>query len=303
MNKVNLASYISKLTFDLFQRLGVHVLQNHFYSPIPDTRILGTRKDLWDNESEMAGVDLNIGGQIDYLKNVLPQYRKELNFPQNKTAIPYEYYRNNREFGFLSAAVLHSMIRHFSPGKIIEVGSGYSTMVSARACLMNETHGKTTKLTSVDPYPNKIIKKGFPGLSEVIPKKAEEVPVDFFLQLENQDILFIDSTHVIRIGGDVTYLYLDILPKLRKGVIIHIHDIFLPRHYPKDWVIQQRRFWTEQYLLQAFLTYNRNYEVMWCGSFIYLKHLSELKSAIPLPSEAHIFENYFSSSFWMRKIS
>lgn len=292
----------SQIVFEFFQNFGIHVLKRHYYSPIPNTQVLKGKKYLLEKENDLLGIDMNDEMQIDLLENIFPKFRNEVNFPLKKTSIPYEYYINNGNFGLISAAILHCMIRSYTPNTIVEIGSGNSTYVSARASLMNQATGCATKLISIEPYPNQVLKKGFPGLSSLIPKNVEEVDRDFFSQLEDKDILFIDSSHVIRIGGDVNYLYLDVLPRLKKGVIVHIHDIFFPKQYPEDWVIRDRNFWTEQYLLQAFLIYNNKFEVLWCGSYAYLKHLERLKSIFPPPNGLGYHKNYFSSSFWMRKI-
>jgi len=140
-------------------------------------------------------------------------------------------------------------------------------------------------------------------LSRLLIQKVEDVGVDFFSSLDDGDILFIDSSHVVRTGGDVPFLYMEVLPRLRKGVLVHIHDIFLPLAYPKEYVIKKRCFWNEQYLLQAFLTYNDAFEVLLCGSYLHLKHLEELRSTFPPPAGLGVHENYFSSSFWMRKFA
>ena len=106
---------------------------------------------------------------------------------------------------------------------------------------------------AIEPYPNKLLTNGFAGLSDLIATPIQDVPLSTFTDLEANDILFIDSTHVLKTGGDVQYEYLEILPRLKKDVLIHAHDIFLPRSYPREWMYERRWFWTEQYLLQAFL--------------------------------------------------
>lgn len=293
----------SQRSFEFLQNIGIHLMRKHYYSPIPDTRELSEKKDIWERETELPGLHMNIEKQLDLLQNIFPSYQRECDFPLEKTPIRHEYYVNNGAFGFVSAAAYHCMIRHFYPKTIIEIGSGNSTYVSARASTMNQADGVATKLISVEPYPNQVLKEGFPGFAELITKKAEDIGVDFFSQLEDRDIVFIDSSHVVRIGGDVVFLYLEILPRLKKGVIVHIHDIFFPKHYPKDWVIRNRYFYSEQYLLQAFLTYNRQFEVLWCGSYIYLKFFDMLKSTFPPPKGLDFNENYFSGSFWMRRVN
>jgi hypothetical protein len=110
------------------------------------------------------------------------------------------------------------------------------------------------------------------------------------------DILFIDSSHVLRIGSDVQYLFLEVLPRLAPGVLVHIHDIFMPAEYPREWVLTHGYFWTEQYLLQAFLTFNTSWEVIWAGSFMQLNHRESLACAFP-----QAVLDAMPGSFWIRR--
>jgi methyltransferase family protein len=295
-------SLFSRRSFEFFQRHGVHVLQNHFYSPVPDTSQLARRTGLWEKESEMPGVDLNPGDQLAFLETAVAQWKNECRFPMQKTAVPHEYFLSNGAYGLLSAAILHCMIRHYHPKIVIEVGSGNSTYVSARACLMNEADGRPTRLVAIEPYPNGVLQAGFPGLSGLVRKGAEEVGIEKYLELDAGDILFIDSSHVVRMGNDVVFLYLEVLPRLRKGVVVHIHDIFFPFQYPRDWILERRWLWSEQYLLQAFLAFNRTFEIRWCGSYMHAKYLDRLKAAFPPPPGLGEERGYFSSSLWMQKV-
>lgn len=283
--------------FRLFEKAGFHVTPNNFYSPIPELTSLNA--NLWENETKLTGLDINLEEQLRLLNQVFPQFKSEYNFPTSKTNTPYEYYLDNTCFGSVDAEVLHSMIRHFKPKKMVEIGSGFSTYISARACLLNkEKDGVNTELIAVEPYPNDTLKKGFPGLSALIQKPLEQVELDLFSSLEANDILFIDSTHVLKIGGDVKYEYLEILPRLKNGVVVHSHDIFLPGEYPKNWVMGNHWFWTEQYLLQAFLAFNSAFEILWAGQYMSLKHPEELSLAFPSyrkdPSRS-------PGSFWIRR--
>lgn len=286
--KFHEANYIKYFTF--WEKKGFHITPNHFYQPIPDTRTL--KNDLWEKESELVGVDMNTDLQLDLLRNVFPRYSEEYNnFPQERTDVPYEFHFNNGMFDGVDALVLYCMVRHFRPKMIIEVGSGYSTFVSAKASLRN----RNTKLMCIEPYPNETLKQGFPGLTELITKKVEDIDLDFFSRLESGDILFIDTSHVIKIGGDVNFLYLEVIPRLKKGVIVHIHDIFFPKEYPKSWVLDEYRFWTEQYLLQAFLAFNTAFEILFCNSYMGLKYPSEMKSTFPHSPWL------YGGSIWIRK--
>ena len=314
--KENLARGISKVLpklawdkkcYRIFEEAGFHITPNHFYYPIPDTSVLGD--NLWEKESELVGLDMNVSEQLRLLQQVFPKFKEEYNFPtaKNNVSNEHDFYLNNFNFCAGDAEVLHSMIRYFKPKKIVEIGSGFSTYLSARAALMNkEKDGVNTELIAVEPFPNDTLKRGFPGLSALIQKPLEQVDLDLFLSLEANDILFIDSSHVLKIGGDVKYEYLDILPRLGSGVIIHSHDIFFPCEYPKNWALDNHWFWTEQYLLQAFLAFNSAFEILWATQYMTRKYLNELKLAFPSfenisPTDIKVGTAIGSGSLWIKR--
>ena len=282
--------------FSLWESLGFHITPNHFYQPIPDTITL--KDELWLRQSELVGVDMNEQKQIQLL-NQFMRFKEEYDaFPKNKASKPYQYYINNPNFGAVDAEILYCIIRHFKPKKIIEIGSGYSTYLSAQAILKNEEeNGNKTELIAIEPYPDEVLKSGFSGLSKLILTKIEEIDLSEFSELKENDILFIDSSHVLKIGNDVQYEYLEILPRLNKGVIIHIHDIFLPMEYPKKWVLEMHRFWNEQYLLQSFLAFNSAFEVLWAGSYMHLRHPEKLEKAFSSYNRKMVGPG----SLWIRK--
>lgn len=291
----------SKSLFNLWEKRGYHVTPVHFYEPIPDTRTL--KNDLWLKNSELVGIDINEKKQLKLLSLFVKFKKKYDGFPREKTSIPFEYYTNNGWFEGVDSEILYCMICHFKPRRIFEIGAGYSTYLSAQAILKNKEEDKSYRcdLVSIEPNPNDVLKKGFPGLAKLISKRVQDVPLSEFKKLGRNDILFIDSSHVLKTGGDIQYLYLDILPRLRKGVIIHIHDIFLPSEYPKEWILKDYRFWTEQYLLQAFLVFNKNFEVLWAGRYMHLKHSDKLEYAFKSYKRNKSDYRGPISSFWMRK--
>jgi len=289
---------IFKKLFPLWEKLGFHITRNHFYEPIPDTRTL--KDDLWEKQSELVGIDMNEEGQINLLSLFSSKFRKEYeSFPRN-TSIPYQYYIDNGSFESVDGEILYCIIRHFKPKKIFEIGSGYSTYLSAQAILKNkeEDNDYECELVAIEPYPNDILKAGFPGLSKLIPKKVQDIPLSEFKKLRENDILFIDSSHVLKIGSDVQYEYLEILPRLHKGVIVHLHDIFLPAEYPKKGILEDYRFWTEQYLLQAFLTLNDSFRVLFAASYMHLKHPDKLEACF----SSYKRDERWPGSFWIRRI-
>jgi predicted O-methyltransferase YrrM len=283
--------------FAVWERMGFHITPNHFYQPIPDTRSL--TDDLWLRKSELVGVDVNEQGQIQLLREFSSRFRNEYDcLPKQRPSIPTQYYTSNPAFGALDGKMLYCMIRHFRPKRLIEIGSGYSTYLSAQALLKNEGEsGDKTELIVVDPYPSLTVRNGLSGLSKLICNKVEKVSIDEFTKLQENDILFIDSTHVLRIGNDVQYIYLEILPRINKGVVIHVHDIFMPGEYPKAWVKESHIFWNEQYLLQSFLAFNNEFEVLWAAIYMHLRHHDCLEEAFG-PGEQRYEKG---GSFWMRR--
>ncbi len=303
---------LPKLAFDkecyrIFERAGFHITPNHFYSPIPDSSTL--TDELWEKESGLVGLGMNTNVQLKLLHEVFPQFRDEFDFPKTKdpSMQDYDFYLKNGSYEAGDAEVLHSMIRHFKPKKIVEIGSGFSTFLSAKACLINkEKDGIDSKLVAIEPFPNDVLKKGFPGLSALIQKPLEEVDLDLFCDLEANDILFIDSTHVLKIGGDVKYEYLEILPRLKNGVVVHSHDIFLPGEYPKSWIVDNHWFWTEQYFLQAFLAFNNAFEILWASQYMIRRYLEEIIPLFPsyqniILSNSESNHGVGSGSLWIKR--
>lgn len=291
-----------KQHFHLWERRGYHITPVHFYEPIPDTRTFPDA--FWAGLSDLPGINLNEQNQLALLSLFAAKFADEYNaFPQ--TAPPTEscYFFRNPFFGSVDAEVLYCMIRHYKPRRIIEVGAGFSTYLSAQAILKNRAEDSNYEcaLIAIDPHPNPTLEAGFPGLTKLIATNVQEIPPSEFEALAANDILFVDSSHVLRIGGDVPHLYLDILPRLTRGVLVHVHDIFLPAQYPRTWVLDMHRFWNEQYVLQAFLTYNAAFEVIWAGYYMHLKHPGKLESAFG--SYRRRGSDDWPVSFWTRKVA
>jgi predicted O-methyltransferase YrrM len=265
--------------FRALQPTGVHLTRNHFYEPVPDTRTLDVT--IWSPRSEQPGIDLNRAGQIDLLERVFPAYMHECDFPWEAPPTPFDYHFANDYFYPVDAEVLHSFIRHFKPRRVIEVGSGYSTKVATNAARINAARdGVHTEVICIEPYPSDELTR-LPGVTRLIRDKIQDVDVRLFEELDRNDILFIDSSHVVKIGSDVVHEYLDIIPRLRPGVLVHAHDIFIPDEYPREWVMREHKFWTEQYLLQAFLAFNARFDILWASSFMSATEKERLERVFP----------------------
>ncbi|MFH1478162.1 MAG: class I SAM-dependent methyltransferase [Candidatus Omnitrophota bacterium] len=289
----------NKWFFSIWEKKGYHIVPISYYEPIPDTKTL--KNDIWENPSELIGIGINEDKQLELLSMFSSRYKQEYDiFPEEKQSGSAGYYTKNNWFECVDGEIYYSMICHFKPKRIIEIGAGFSTLLAAKAILKNkeEDSSYNAELETIEPYPRGFLKKGFPGLTKSVVEKVENISFQKFEALEENDILFIDSSHVLNIGGDVKYEYLEILPRLRKGVIIHIHDIFLPNDYPKEDVMNNKLFWTEQYLLQAFLLFNDSFEILLSSSYMNLKHPDRLEQAF------NSYQRYRGkpSSFWIRRI-
>lgn len=274
-------------------------VQVHFYSPIPDIKDLMERK-IWDSPVDLTGVDLNYEGQLEFLLG-LSEYGAECNWPIEEPANQDEFYTKNGSFSFGCAAMLRTVIRKYKPKRIIEVGSGMSSTIISDAILSNNTDSQcSTEYYIIDPYPGERLKR-LKGVTEVYSQRVELVDKNFFTNLNENDILFIDSSHQGKIGSDVNFLFQSVLPRLNPGVFIHFHDINLPWEFPKFYVTNQsfRQFWTEQYLLHAFLAFNTEFEVLFAAAFMMPQNTNEFKSVFPYYDE--VAHAPGSGSFWMRR--
>lgn len=247
----------------------------HFYSPIPDLKEIQAREaELWAPQKEMPAIDWNEAAQQAILQDVFSLYVRDIDFPIERPTDNRVYYYQNDQFPVLDAEVLYCMLRHFRPTRMIEIGSGFSSLVTAE---VNRTHlDNKLHFTCIEPYPRQFLRDGIEGISELVIQKVQNIPPDYFSSLKEGDVLFIDSSHVSKVGSDVNYLFFEILPRLNKGVLVHIHDIFLPDDYPRKWVIEEGRHWNEQYLVRAFLEFNNAFEILWAAHFMAKNHEPEI---------------------------
>lgn len=248
----------------LLMLAGIWPVIDHYYDPVinPKKHLIKSLREI----RNLPGIDLNIDEQLAILTQFT--YNHELiKFPVDEKE-KFEFYYNNGFYESGDAEYLYNITRHTKPGKIIEIGSGYSTLIAQKALLQNraEDPNYQYKHICIEPYEQPWLESKV----EVVRKRVETIDKSFFEQLEANDILFIDSTHVIKPQGDVLFEYLEVLPLLKPGVIVHIHDIFTPRDYLDAWVIDEHRLWNEQYLLEAFLTFNAKFKII--GALNYLSH-------------------------------
>jgi len=285
----------------IFKRMGLYIMPIHYYCPIPDLDKINKDPD-WDlRPKQIPGIDLNENFQLWLLKNEFPKYVYEYDFPLKRSDIkkPGEFYFDNHMFANTDAEVYYCMIRYFKPRIVVEVGGGRSTQICYEASQKSlKLHNTKTNIFVIEPFPNREILIPMSKDSiHLMKNKVENIDTDFFSQLNENDILFIDSTHVIKSGGDVNYLFLDILPRLKPGVVVHIHDIRLPYEVKKTDIIDCGLFFTEEYMLRAFLIGNREFEVLWGTYFMAQKYSEKIASTFRTSNHG----KYAGGSFWIRR--
>jgi hypothetical protein len=247
------------------------VAPGHFYSPIVDPAEVEQeprRSQIWPLAPRATpGVDWREDAQIALCREVFA-LQERLRFLEDASPDPTEYFALNDQYTPLDAWVLEGMLRWLRPGRVIEVGSGFSSLVTAR--VNREEFEGAMRFTCIEPYPRQFLIDGVPGVSNLIVSKIQDVPLEVFDSLEDGDILFLDTSHVAKTGSDTTWLFHEVIPRLAPGVIVHVHDIFLPFEYPVEWV-REGRSWNENHFVHSFLLYNRAFEIMF-GS-MYMAHL------------------------------
>lgn len=265
---------------DVSDRWGYHIRPIHYYEPLPDFRSI--TPDQTTRRRTFPAIDFDWENQM-VLLDQLAGYR------DNLSALDFDF--NNDYFSGFDAAVYYSLIRHLKPQRIIEIGGGYSTRVASKALEQN----KKGSVTCIEPHPEPRLLDA--GLEiELIEKPIEEIRIEFFQCLEADDILFIDSSHTVKFGSDVCYEFLEVLPSLKPGVWIHVHDIFFPHDYPAEWLLNRRLALNEQYLLEAFLAFNKSFAPQLANYWLCLDRLEATRRLWPNP-------NSRASSFWMKRVA
>jgi hypothetical protein len=221
--------------FRLAQRLaglaGVDLVPRRYWSPIP----YDVPEDVWTRRSPLAGIEFDVDAQAELFERIA-EHTRGWSPPADR-----------RMYVGMDAIALYGMLRELAPGRVVELGSGVSTDIIRQAL------GRPHEV--YDPYRNERTELA------VDPVSATDVPFEVFRRLESGDVLFVDTSHTVKVGSDVNRIVLDILPTLAPGVVVHLHDVFLPFEYRRDWA-ERGLFWAEQYLLQAFLIGNRDWEVL-----------------------------------------
>lgn len=279
------------LTTARLKRIGVFPIRNHYYEPLFDDRLLSAPLE---SPRKLPGIDLNESGQLDLLARLgYADEIRELRLTDSQ-ADDSAFFLWNGAFESGDAEFLYQFLRHTKPRKVIEIGSGYSTKLARLALQKNAADGcAISEQICIEPYEQRWLEK-LDGVT-VVRKRLEQCEIDWTTELAAGDLLFIDSSHIIRPQGDVLKEYLEIFPQLPAGVFIHVHDIFTPRDYPRTWIAEDVLFWNEQYLLEALLSGSRRYEVVAALNYLKHTHFEQLAGVCP-----HLTPDREPGSFYIR---
>lgn len=275
----------------ILRKVGVFPIRDHYYEPLFHPRHL--RRPL-DEERRLPGIDFNVSGQLELLGRF--DYAAEL------AAIPRHgaegsYYYDNPNFGAGDAEFLYSAIRHFRPARILEIGSGFSTLMMLRAIGANQARDPAyrCRVTCVEPYEMAWLDRTA-GI-EVLRQPVELLDERHVTELRANDILFIDSSHILRPQGDVVREYLELLPLLAPGVLVQIHDISTPRDIPAQWVVEEVRLYNEQYIVEALLSGGTRFGIIGALNFLAHRHRDKLAEKFPVFGEQDA--NFEPGSLWL----
>lgn len=278
-----------KIAQRLFLRLGMLPVVDHYYEPLIDYRKLPA-------SPPKTHLDLDGAKQIKFIEGF--DFQEELMSIPVGPAKKDRYYYQNGSFGSGDAELYYSIIRHYKPSRILEVGGGFTTLIALEAIEKTKENDPqySCDITCVEPYEMPFLESL--GIN-LVRLPVEHIDKKAFWTLQQGDILFIDSSHVIRPGGDVNFLILEILSELNPGVLIHFHDIFIPHHYPKEWLKDEYRLWNEQYLLEAFLLHNDSFEIAFSLSYMKLHYKLAIEAKFPV---LKMDQDRLPGSIWLRKL-
>ena len=304
---------LKRLYFAIYKlgvRLGVYILPAHYYVSEPNIIELERTADVWAKPSAMSGIHVDLDEQLGNLRRVCVPFQQEFYgnpYYQHAVSQPFGSGRS-RTFGYLEAQVLHAVIRHYKPAQLIDIGGGVPTYCASQAISMNRRDtGVNGHITCIEPSPIGLIK----NLDNVklITRPIQEVPLEYFRQLGVNDIVFIDSNHVVRSGSEVNYIILEILPIIPKGVLVQIHDIYLPYDYDRD-VLRNFIHPNETALVAAFLAFNTRYKIVFSLSMLHYERRQEMQSVLPEYNPESDWRGmrvgkydpakHFPSSLWLR---
>lgn len=270
----------------------------HFYSPVVNLDEIENRQEkIWPQKRLLKGIQLNDEVQHDFF-NSLAEFSKTIPFSSNPTPGKFRYYYDNKTYAHADGLTLFTALLKFRPKGVIEIGSGFSSslMLDTNEAFLNQK----ARFTFIEPNPEislaRLLRENDYKQADVRNAFVQDIDIKLYETLEENDILFIDNSHVSKTGSDVNFLMTEVLPSLKKGVLVHIHDIFYPFEYPKEWLLNLRINWNEIYVVHNFLLFNESYEILFFADYMQQKMKDEYSGEVPL------FFKDRPGALWIRKV-
>lgn len=284
---------LKETPFYEIQNTGYHFQENNYYSPLNDINYLKDNLDLWKGRPSPSTIDWNVDEQLAIAEKVGSYVEELRDVPENHQPGKLEYCWNNPMWNNTDALVQYGLLREFQPKRLVEVGCGWSSLLMKRALARNQT---PCQVNQIEPYPNPALFELFPTDWQLHRVPLQRAPFEIFESLQAGDIFFYDGSHCSKVASDVNWFFFEVLPRLSPGVLIHIHDIFLPNDYPDLWIFERGQTWNEQYLLQAFLMNNRDYKILIANAYLFKTNENKLQEFYRGVQPPH------GCSFWMEKL-
>ena len=252
------------------QDRGYHFQRRDYYSALNDLPFLAENQDLWHDRPLPRGIPWDVDGQLDEARKLAPYLTELDQVPMQPFPGPPTYHWENDFWRGADALVHYGLLRSTKPRQVVEIGAGWSSLLMADALLRNEADGsQRTEVTQIEPYPRRELLSALPDHWTLHDVTLQRANLSLFETLDAGDVCFYDGSHVARAGSDVVWFFFEVLPRLKPGVLVHIHDIFWPADYPDEWIFERGQTWNEQYVLQAFLMYNNAFEVLISNSMLF----------------------------------
>lgn len=262
-------------------RLGLVILPHHYYAAEPDILELERTRDTWSRPLSLRGIRVDLDEQAAHLHTICTPYRAEyMGSPWYRQAVSEGY---GPGYGSIEAQALHAIVRYLRPARIIEIGSGVSTRCAFAATQLNAAEtGREASITCIEPHPSAALQRlaARTDTVKILRDPVQQVPLNTFAELQENDIMFVDSSHVLKAGSDVGHIVLEILPTLARGVAVHFHDIYLPYAYQRD-VLKTFLHNNETPLVAAFLAYNYRFQIIFCLSQLHYDRAEALATVFP----------------------
>ena len=278
------------------QSRGYHLEERSFYTSLNDLPFLEANWDLWhDRPRRRRSSGISMHSWRSSAASLptwasLPTFRRR---PRRTSGVSL----GNNFWCDADAAVHYGLLRELKPQRVVEVGCGWSSLLMARALERNELQGTPQVMVDlIEPYPRRELLSALPATWTLHETILQRAPLELFEQLRSGDVCFYDGSHVARAASDVVWFFFEVLPRLAPGVVVHVHDIFWPSDYPDEWILERGQTWNEQYLLQAFLMYNREFEVLVCNAALFQRHHAALDELY-----RHTKATSHGVSVWLRR--